>query len=216
MILARWKGPSSPPDADDIRTELEQNADRMSSGARIVCLGMIDVPEIEAHFFEPEIITPTRAIGRRLWLVAVAAALTIVWFLQLTGFVPFKIVWLSGFGYFVVMGLALGALWIWRAAFRPTYLRIAPGIIQVLTFQWSKPKPTIRSYPIDGHTLVVLHGPVVGKNRTPQSMTLLRGDRSVTIEFWQMGDSLDAVNRTWHAILSRAATPPLSEECLVG
>lgn len=215
-ILAEWRGPSATVKTKAIRAALNKAADSPAAGARIVCLGMLDVPEVGDLFFEPEIITPTRSIGRRIVFIPIAAAVVAVWLLQELHVLPNLRIQLSSFGYLLFMGLVVTAVWAWRGMIRPRYIRMAPGIIQVLEYPYGKGKPAIRSYPLDSETVAVVHGSLTGRKRRPQNLTLLRNEREDKIDFSQMRRAEEVVERTWQALLTTAPTPPLSDEELIG
>jgi hypothetical protein len=217
-IAARWEGGGKGVSDEDTKTVLAQVATAEPPRAHIVCLGEIDVPEVGDLFFEPEIITPTRYIGYRLVFIPVAAALITLWLLQRTGVIPGRVISVGGFGYVLAMGIGAGVAWVWRGAIRPTYVRMAPGVVQIMEYRSRKAKPIIRSYPMDGPTLVILRGKATGENRKKHNLklTLWRGEQSDKIELSRIRKREDVIEKTWQALLSTAPTPPLSDEELVG
>ncbi len=104
--------------------------------------------------------------------------------------------------------------WLWRTTVRPTYVRLAPGVVQVLEYRLRSSKPTIRSYPMLPGTLVIVRQDV--KARRPTSVQFVRGEQSDVLPVSQMKDPDDAMQHIWYALLSTAPTPPLSDEELVG
>lgn len=175
--------------------------------ARIVLLGREQPPEVGDLRFEPEIVAPGETVGRlAIWLVLLCVtwcALVVVARVPLRLAVILSLLWLPA--------LVAGSLWIWKGVLRPTYVRMAPGIIQVLEFRYRRPKPTIRSYPMTAGTVIVLGGIL----RVP-TMWLLRGEQRDTIRFAYAQRSDERMERAWQAMLSTAPTPPLSDEELVG
>ena len=109
------------------------------------------------------------------------------------------------------VGAVAFALWMWRAVIRPTYVRMAPGVIQILQYRWSSLKPEIRSYPMEAGTIACFAR--IGKNIF---LTLSHGPHKDTLFFSHMRQPQRWIERTWRALLSTAATPPLSEDELVG
>ncbi|MFQ5806723.1 MAG: hypothetical protein ACE5I3_09760, partial [Phycisphaerae bacterium] len=176
-FAARWKRRGRGISDGDVKGILASSPTPEPTCAHVVCLGMIDVPEVNDVFFEPEIITPTRYMGRQMVFIPIAGVLIFVWVLQKTGVLPFRFVQLSSFGYLLWMGAAVGGAWVWRSAVRPTYIRMAPGIIQILAYRYRRAKPTIRSYPMDGQTLAVLRGKATGKKGHSLALTLMRGEQ---------------------------------------
>ncbi len=215
-LAARWKpGGKAVPD-DDVKAILASSPTPNPPGARIVCLGEIDVPEVGELFFEPEIITPTRAVGWQLVFAPIAAIVIFVWLMQAFGVIPGRGINPGSFGYILVMGVGAGAMWLWRTVLRPTYIRMAPGMIQILEFRYRRGKPTIRSYPLDAGTIAVLRGKATGGKTSGLKLALLREVQQDTVELWRMQKRDKAIERTWQALLSTAPTPPLSDEGLVG
>ena len=200
---------------DQVR-EVLRHYSMAEPAARVVCLGKVGVPEIGEFYFEPEIITPTRFFGRQLFFVPVAAAVIAFWLLQVTGVIPGRAVSPGGFGYIVVMGIGAAVAWFWRSTIRPTYIRMAPGVIQILEFGYRKKKPAIRSYPMDAETIVFVQGPMTGRKPMVRTLTLMRHGRKDTIPLERMRDRDKAIERAWQALLSTAPAPPLSDEELVG
>lgn len=219
-----WKEPDRLPKLEAVREALsaikeaggEKNADlQRANRARIICFGQAEVPEVGRLHFEPEIITPTGAVWRQLLWLAVAG-IPLAWCLldylhKLPAWIPGARAMLGGFLYFFVAGaLALG-VWIWKGMIRPTYLRLAPGIIQVLEFRYSKSRPTIRSYPMQSGTLVLFT-----RIRQHAFLTLSCGEYKDSLAFSRMQHPQHYIEQAWKALLSTAPTPPLSEDELVG
>jgi hypothetical protein len=215
-IADLWTRPSKVPKTDAIRAALRGVPGSNPQPARVVCLGMIDVPRIDDVFFEPEIITPTRAIGSHLWFIPAAVVVLALWFLQLMGVIPGRAINIGSFGYILAMGVSAGAMCIWRSAIRPTYIRMAPGIVQILEYHHSRGKPKIRSYPLDGDTLAIVRGPTTSPKPGHLTLTLVRDAQEDTLELGRMRKRDALIERTWRAMLSTARTPPLSDEALIG
>jgi hypothetical protein len=91
------------------------------------------------------------------------------------------------------------------------YVRMAPGVIQILQYGSFKSKPEIRSYPMEAGTVACFAR--IGKSIF---LTLGRGFHKDTLFFSHMRQPQQWIERTWRALLSTAATPPLSEDELVG
>jgi len=215
-LAAHWHGGGKRPSDEQVKAILASATARDPPRAAVVCLGKIDAPEVGEIFFEPEIITPTRYIGRRLIFIPIAGALIFLWVLHRIGVLPFRFPQLSSFGYLLWMGAAVGGAWVWRSAVRPTYIRMAPGIIQILQYRYRRAKPLIRSYPMDGETLAILRGKATGKKGPNLALTLLRADQKDTVDLSRMRKREEVAERMWQALLSTAPTPPLSDEELVG
>ena len=215
-LAAHWKPGGTAVPNNDVKATLANSPTPNPPGARIVCLGKIDVPEVGELFFEPEIITPTRAVGWQLVFAPIAAVVIFVWLMQVFDVIPGRGINPGSFGYILMLGVGAGAMWLWRTVLRPTYIRMAPGVIQILEFRYRRGKPTIRSYPLDAGTIAVLRGKATGVKTSGLKLALLRGDQQDTIELWRMQKRDKAIEHTWQALLSTAPTPPLSDEGLVG
>lgn len=189
--------------------------------AHIACVGPTNTIAPGPYQFEPEVITPTRYFGRQWILIAISAVVILAALLRLSGTVSWlnkiPIGVLGSFGYFYVAILVFGGIWLWRSMIRPTYIRIAPGIIQVLRFPFRGGKPDIRSFPMEAGTLVVAYTmSQFNKRRTPAMLLLVRGEHVETINMWFLKPSEEMLERLWQAIFSTSPIPPLSEETLVG
>jgi hypothetical protein len=207
-ITAHWQ--DKPPQDDKVRDILGK-ADPLPAMARVVCFGPIDVPEVGDMRFEPHIITATELLGRRLFLIPISLAILTLWLLQVTHVLPGKFFSPGALTYYVVVGIAAGVAWIWRSGIRPTYFRLAPGIIQVLEYRLGRGKPAIRSYPMEAGTLVV-----VARDRKAIKATLLRAGQKDVLPFSQMRHSAAVIEQFWRAVLSTAPIPTLSDEELIG
>jgi hypothetical protein len=214
-LVEKWQVGRRTVSDDDINAALASVLNIEPQRARIICLGKIEVPEVGDAFFEPEIISPTRYFGRQLFLIPLAAILLGLWLLQVAGVLPWPRIPLGGFSYFLAMGASIGVAWVWRTAIRPTYVRMAPGVIQVLEYRFRRAKPIVRSYWMDAATVAIMRNLRAGKK--PQlTLTLQRGQQKDKIDLWRMRKGEEAIQRIWQALLSTAPTPPLSDEELVG
>jgi hypothetical protein len=214
-LSALWTRVSKPPKLEQIKEVLNRSAS-LTNSARIVCLGLVDVPDVGEAHFEPEVITPTGFIGYRLVFVPIAIAIVGLWIFQFVGVIPGRAINLGSFGYLIGMGAAAGVSWVWRAVIRPTYLRLAPGMIQVLEFRLGRPKPVIRSYPISAGTLAIVQGGVAKGKPFVSSLMLSRGDQTDKLPLQQMKDRARCTEMAWKALRSTAPTPPLPDDALIG
>ena len=118
---------------------------------------------------------------------------------------------LGVFTYFLIAGAIALAVWVWRGMIRPTYIRMAPGVIQILEYRYSRSQPTIRSYPMQPGTLAVFT-----RIRKHPILTLAREENKDMLLFSRMQQPAQRIERTWQALLSTAPTPPLTDDALVG
>ena len=157
-LATAWKDADRVPKLADVRAVLTGVvAEQETNRACLVCYGEAGVPDVGELHFEPEIITPTGAVRRQLIWLAIAGAL-IAWCLfdyinLLPSWLPGARPLMGGLMYFFVAGAIALSVWIWRGMIRPTYVRLAPGVIQVLVYPLSNRQPIIRSYPMEPGTL---------------------------------------------------------------
>ena len=209
-VCAVWTSASTLPEPTVLRNQLDRFSPAPGGSARVVCLGPVEVPEVGEMRFEPFIITATELLWRRLLVIPFALALLAGWWLQRTGGIPGLRFELSSFMYVIALGIGALVTWVWKSGVRPTYVRMAPGIVQVMQYRIGRRKPTIRSYPMEAGTLVVL-------SAWPKGLlvTLLRGKQKDTLPISQMRRRNEVMERLWRALLSTAPIPKLSDEELI-
>jgi hypothetical protein len=212
--LARhWRRTSIPPTERKIRAVLRQNGDALQERSVIVCLGAIQIPEVRAERFEPVVFSPTRIAGRGLlWLAGMTGAVVVAVWLPAMLRAPHQVPTSTALFLTLLFGgavLLTGAIVYLRA----TYVRLAPGMIQVLVYRWPwTRKPVVRSYPVVAGTLVLFVSYLGGAER----IILRAGNHGNTFDIALAGRRGDARQWVWEALLSTAPTPPLSDEELVG
>ena len=212
-----WDKLAFPPPAKKVQAAWEATAsEQFGDGPAIICYGEAQVPEVGELRFQPIIITPTARRQRQLkWLIP--AAVCCIWLLLshlrlLPSWFPDAQPFIVGMGYFLVFGVITLFLWVRGEILRPTYIRMAPGMIQFLVFPLGRrSQPIIRSYPMTAGTLAIFTR--IHKRRT---LTLLRGDNHDILSFAEMENAAQRIEQTWQAILSTAPTPPLDVQELVG
>ena len=212
-LLKQQQGAFSSLDDASIEATLSGKAYSLENHACVVCFGTLDVPEVGETRFEPEIITPLRR--RLLGLPSWIPWRDLVLLLGLIGWVWYGYRRL-GDARLLAANSAVLAVWILsRLLFllRPTYYRLAPGMIQVISYRWWGGEPNVRNYPMDAGTLAIVsevrqHGGFV--------LRLRRGEQADTLSIVRKRGTDALVDRIWHALLSTAPTPPLSDEELVG
>lgn len=204
-IVRDWSEHRHPPSAQWICELLTRSAPP-SATAQIVGFGSPTIPEVGDLRFEPRILSPTDIYWRRfggLWPLGVVSA----WYLlAAVGLVPPPD---TLFGIWAVAGTGVLAIWIWKSGVRPTYVRLAPGIVQFLTYGPAAATPRIRSYPMLPGTLVV----VSSKENT---FTFRRDGREDKLHLESTRNRKDSAAALWNALLSTAPIPQMSETDLVG
>ena len=105
-------------------------------------------------------------------------------------------------------------LWLHRAVLRPTYLRVAPGVVQIVSFRLWGSRPSILSFPMTAGTIAV---PIpLGRGLRRLSLGLWRHGVEDEIPLWSTRDPTAAAETIWRALTSTAPTPPLADDALVG
>ena len=95
---------------------------------------------------------------------------------------------------------------------RSTYVRLAPGLIQFVSFGITNRKPQIRSYPIEAGTIVV-----VGEfGWLKRRFIISRGNQADAISLSGMIRAERGLTWLWRAVLCTAPRSPLSDEGLLG
>lgn len=215
VLAPLWGRCYKPPRTSAIVRALKRAEAPELPRARIVCFAPFGIPSVGALRFEPEVVAPTRSLGTPLLAIPVVVVL-----IGLTTVLALIRHPVAGVGAFLMglmaFGLAVPALgyvvvWVWRAGIMPRYLRLAPGIIQVIRFPGGRSKPHIKTYPVESGTLAVFR-----RRRGQLTLTLVRGNQTDTINLSQVWDDENVLQLTWCALLSTAPTPPLSDDDLVG
>ena len=181
------------------------------TAARVICPDTLPVPAVGDLRFEPYIITATQYLWRQLAWVPFLAALFAAWALQRTAIISVLHLDPGDFFYLILMGVGVFVTWAWKTGIRPTYVRMAPGIIQVMEYRLGRGKPAIRSYPMEAGTFVV-----VPEHSKWPTVTLLRGNQRDVLPIAQMRHRAEVAERLWQSLLSTAPIPKLSDEDLVG
>lgn len=116
-----------------------------------------------------------------------------------------------------IFALFFGLRWLHRAAIRPTYLRVALGIIQTIRYRAGGTKPEIVDFPITVGTRVVAIGKRAKSGGSSlDKLVLMRARNAELVPIGRMPDSDKLADIVWRAVLSTAPIPPLSEMELAG
>ena len=128
-----------------------------------------------------------------------------------------------------------GVQWFWQHVACPTYLRVAPGVVQVLRFRCFRQRPsTIRDYRMVPGTIVVLAPPMMVKVPQEEGRDLMgahdapAGEAAwwrVVLDNGKCQDRIDLAKATaqWEtartiqrALVSTARIPSMSQSTLLG
>lgn len=173
----------------------------------------VDVPDRLPSLFEPMILTTTQRLwSERYVLWVVLGLLTLLAIGRAFPLLPLplrNIEWVAVLGVLLIVGWGLATLLL------PKYIRIAPGVVQVMTYRPGRSKPKIRSYPIDAAARIIIEytsGPPSYGFRA----ILRRGEHRDVLRIAGARRPDEVARHFWSAVLSTAPTPPLSDEELVG
>ncbi len=204
-----WFFLSQPPSAKAIRNML-QEAPPEHGHAVVVCLGAFDVPQQGDYRFEPEVLSSGQT-DRMDSLVVAALAFLVVFAvgacLEALGRVPRRA---DEYWFAMAAVASIGAYLLWRYALRPTYVRVAPGVAEVLTYSLLRSAPRIRRYTVAPDLLCIVSQ---GWSRTSVTLINSRNRDEFRITARRSAVFVDTLFR---ALVSTAPTPPLSREELVG
>ena len=212
---------SAVPKPREIARTLSDLGAAPSDRAMLVCAGNCEVPVVVDSRFEPEVFRTNRRAASHLTTMIVwpaifffAAGLSTLFPSAPLHFLSggLKIGWFGAIMWSMILGPPLIA-WI-RSLLYPDYVRLAPGIIQIIKYNWLRRRPlSIRSYPMTAGTTVIAHS----LYNHPSSFLLARGELEDRFDSYDDSDDESGLlMRTWHAILSTAPTPSLSETQLIG
>lgn len=182
-----------------------------STGAtRIVCLDGTDAPAPEDASVEPVVIAANRDLGvvASVMFVLSVGVLAILFIPGMAGTeesLQFVIMAICGWG---ACGLGF-----WRCVVSPSYVRFAPGVIQLLRYAPLARRPIVKTVLLDESTVVFVVGPKRAKHEAIWRLAVCRLDVCHEIAFSASTEQSECI---WRALLSTAPTPPLSDEFLVG
>jgi hypothetical protein len=209
-IRAKWQRPDRPPKPADILETVRSSEPHAAGGARLICLNVPEVPPAGDFRFEPEIIAPIRSLAFPLGFAALGLLIVIAWFMQFVPGVPWRFdLW--GFPCILIPAAVFGVLSLWALWVRPTYVRCAPGVIQVLCYSWRGGPPRVRSYPMEPGTLAV-----VTRKGDDVTLALFRNDLRDALSVSDLTRPKEAEEIVWKSLRSTAPIPPLDDSQLVG
>jgi hypothetical protein len=182
--------------------------------ARIFYFGQWEVPEPDDFRFEPEVISSVRRRARQFRAIPLAGvAFLLLCATFLVGHwavLPLLFAFLGAFLAFFAVSVWVAIVRFFEFFCRSAYLRLAPGVIQVLRYSAGKRKPRISSFPIEAGTTVLVEG-----RWLINCIMLARGDLPESVRLTFVKNPAHVSGRIWMALLSTAPTPPLSDEELV-
>lgn len=205
-----WYAPFDPPSGATIRSHLVEIGEWPPPRATIVCLGEARMPPPDDYRFDP-VVRPYGLLRQfyvgGIGMVIVASVMLAV---QLTTGQPFNLSPTAWIAIAAIVGtfFLVGSL---SLAWHSSYIRIAPGVIQILTFTAGRHRAAVRNYEMKSGTLAIVTD-VPGK----RSLTLMHRYETDIVSLDQVRNADDVLERIGWALMSTAPTPPLSDEELVG
>ena len=135
-----WYVLSRPPPLEKVKRILGREEVAAGERAVIVCMAALDPPESGDMRFEPEVIKhkrPDAPVRLRHWWLVLLVILTAA----LLGSYIFPRVSRPDYVVGGLIALLAFGVWFWRYAVQTSYLRLAPGMIQILEFRPSSRRP---------------------------------------------------------------------------
>jgi len=176
----------------------------------IVCLGEVNVPPATDALAEPIVITPMRTGRVAIWAIAAVYIGVLAFQFGLTRSTQHVV-----FRMAAVAGIIAFAGWVWTALLRPQYVRLAPGLVQVLRYRPFRARPRIIDFPFDGRTRVFIAVHARGKrDRARLEFAAWRGGHLERVRVLSM--RREELEEFWRVLLCTAPTPPLSNTELSG
>lgn len=206
----RWASIRELPTLGWVGELLEQEDPGLTRCGYVVTLGVDELPEVDDVPFEPEIISPGRVVRGPLILAGIGLSILAVWMLQFIPGLHFDLE-LEGFACILIPAAAAGLIVVWATIVRPMYVRIAPGVVEVLAYSMFSSRPRVRSFPIEPGTLAVLV-----RRGGELSLHLKRGAQRELIVITSIQGHEELWPRLWQALTSRRPIPHLPSETLIG
>ncbi len=197
--------PGQLPKQDEIRAALDWIGTARDAAQVVIMHGKPreGAAEVGDHRFEPEIITPTQQAGGARAALATGVPMLIGGsFLLPTTQWGWMLIQVGA----TTIGLWL-VPWLYRAVIMPRYIRIAPGVVELITYRFVLRKPVVRSYPMVPGSVAVL---------SDQRLLLFRDEHDDALDLRFLHDRRAVHDLLMRALLSTAPTPPLSDRELLG
>ncbi len=182
-----------------------------SAAARVVAyMGLREMPQPADYRLEPEILSPTECT-QESFSVPQAITATVLGILLVFSLIVLsdRVPALQRDLLALMWGAAIGMGLFYAFVLRPRYVRIAPGVVETVTYGYFRRKPQIRRFTLGDLPLcIVVDTPLACR------LTLWRSERDVLIvRLRRRGEFRERLLR---ALLSTAPTRPLSGEDLLG
>lgn len=197
------------PNAGIVRDALLQEGFDDSAWPVFLALGVKKIPAQPDQPSEPDVISPGQNFEKSYHILLLALIGLVLLFASLR-LVPALRQFNTLQGH-IPIALLICLRWVWVSWIDVKYLRLAPGMIEVLHYRWFSKTPRVRSYPIAPGTLVVLQHPTMGSR-----LLLSRAGQEDRISFSGIYDPKPTIERIWQAVRSTLPTPPLSKQGLIG
>jgi hypothetical protein len=213
VALARlWRGLSNNPENPQEVLDILEDEEVCPCGPVVVCMSPIDIPRVGERHFEPYVVNATELRWSDLKQLPLS---WVWWWWMLTPIGG----WSGFFGLrniptlLVCLGIP-AAGWVWYRGVRSRYVRIAPGIVQVMTYSLFGGKPSIRGYPMEKGTLVLI---IPDREKAGVDKVILsRGNEQDVLPISGMKDGPEVLEKLLWAVMSTAPIPDLDDELLVG
>lgn len=214
-MLALWLSSARPPDTPAMARALAEAS--VTEGRALLALSTLARPHPAGDYrFEPHIVSPAiayRVLPRLLVIACVAVGLLLLvsprWGVLRA---PAMLLGTSGLCCSLPSLLVLGSAWIVSVWLAPAYVRIAPGMIEILRYGPFSSRPRITSFPIAAGTGIV----VTGWERYVATVYLHRNGQSAKVHRTMVRTEGDANEVIWSCLMTTAESPPLADDALIG
>ena len=226
MLMEQWIY-GRKPDYRKMAEALERFP-RPAGAARIVCLGLSNLTQVEQQFEEPLILRhdPYGTIPISACYLGIGIICGFVCMVRMKRVIAvLYAIWIGFFG----------SVLLYKLLIRPAFIRVAPGVVQFLRYGFFSGKPRLQEWRFDENAIVFLdHEPrFVRKKRQPvrrdakhrEERRSLSGGAPVSLvvkdgTIWRRFDLHFNNEEEWlkfvRFLLFRDSCPPLSGEELVG
>jgi hypothetical protein len=179
----------------------------------IVCAPETELPPVPDTLIEPAVIGPGSLLRMHKVLLTALLFGAMIATALMSSFLPGALTaWLE------CCLLALLAGWLWYWVIRRQYVRFTPGLIEIMRYRLFRRGASSEQLPLDAETVLFVwnrpHPPVAitaSWQKIIWSLVGCRHDRVIELQFETTRDQTEHI---WHALLSTALAPPLTDDTL--
>jgi hypothetical protein len=213
-LARRWRPLGRPPTTRAVLRAIRATSADAGPGALLVLLGLANEPPHTGDLRFPLQILPWRS---PLDQIARSKAATLVALVLILALLPFAnhlfaalTAALVGAG-LLIMFVSSVVTWSWRGLIAARYVRLAPGLVQLVRSTPWRRTLTIKSFPLESGTIII-----VAAGCRDILFTFRRPGARDALRLSDLPRGEEAAAYLWSALLSTTPTPPLSETELAG